>query len=366
MAELADAPGLGPGGLRPLEVRVLSPGLGAETNVVYAAGLVQGIVLVTFPAASTIFTDPDEYDLSQHPVRRDVPAAGDHRDRRVAARSGAGRAGSAASGCTCCGLWREPGVDGAAARQPRCSSADTRVAYAAAAGRHGVPRRRLRADRPVAQHVRRAFHPDRVDSSVLALNALLGLGTALAPVFVAIFVGLGFWWGLPVLRRCCSRRSSASASRLPLRDRGRRRAGAGRATASRSRFWLFAGFAVLYGICETMNGNWSQLDMTSELGASTTQASLALTAFWAMVTVGRVLFAAIERWLPARRDLPPAAVRARRHVRADRRAARRHAAGSASLAFGLAGPRLLGAAAADDQLRPGATSRRCPPRSPAA
>ena len=36
----------------------------AETSVVYAAGAVQGIVLVTFPAASTIFTDPDEYDLS--------------------------------------------------------------------------------------------------------------------------------------------------------------------------------------------------------------------------------------------------------------------------------------------------------------
>jgi MFS family permease len=35
-----------------------------EANVVYAAGLVQGIVLVTFPAASTIFTDPGEYDLS--------------------------------------------------------------------------------------------------------------------------------------------------------------------------------------------------------------------------------------------------------------------------------------------------------------
>ena len=36
----------------------------AETSVVYAAGAVQGIVLVTFPAASTIFTDPDRYDLS--------------------------------------------------------------------------------------------------------------------------------------------------------------------------------------------------------------------------------------------------------------------------------------------------------------
>jgi hypothetical protein len=35
-----------------------------ENRVVYGAGVVQGIVLVTFPAASTIFTDPDQYDLS--------------------------------------------------------------------------------------------------------------------------------------------------------------------------------------------------------------------------------------------------------------------------------------------------------------
>ena len=57
---------------------------------------------------------------------------------------------------------------------------------------------------------------------------------------------------------------------------------------------------MLYGICETVNGNWSQLDMTDELGASTTEAALALTAFWAMVTVGRVLFAAIQRRFPSR------------------------------------------------------------------
>jgi predicted MFS family arabinose efflux permease len=63
-------------------------------------------------------------------------------------------------------------------------------------------------------------------------------------------------------------------------------------------FWVFAGFAVLYGICETMNGNWSQLDMTKDLHASATQASFALTAFWGMVTVGRVLFAATARWFP--------------------------------------------------------------------
>ena len=50
--------------------------------------------------------------------------------------------------------------------------------------------------------------------------------------------------------------------------------------------------------CETMNGNWSQLDMTKGLHATVTQASLALTAFWGMVTVGRVVFARTGRWFP--------------------------------------------------------------------
>jgi predicted MFS family arabinose efflux permease len=66
------------------------------------------------------------------------------------------------------------------------------------------------------------------------------------------------------------------------------------------RFWLFAGFAVLYGICETMNGNWSQ-SLMAHLGAWTTVASLALTTFWVMVTLGRVLFAAVQGAFPTTR-----------------------------------------------------------------
>lgn len=46
-----------------------------------------------------------------------------------------------------------------------------------------------------------------------------------------------------------------------------------------------------------MNGNWSQLEMTRRLGGSASQASLALAAFWGMVTLGRVGFAALDRWL---------------------------------------------------------------------
>jgi fucose permease len=146
-----------------------------------------------------------------------------------------------------------------------------------------------------------AFHPDAVATSVLALNALLGLGTALAPVFVAIFVGLGFWWGLPVLSAALLAALILGSIPLPLRAESTAPAGPDRARGGiPARFWVFAAFAVLYGVCETVNGNWSQLDMTSELGASTTVAAIALTAFWAMVTVGRVVFAAVQDRLPPR------------------------------------------------------------------
>ncbi len=39
-------------------------GIRAQSQVVYAAALVQGIVLVTFPAASAIFTSASSYGLS--------------------------------------------------------------------------------------------------------------------------------------------------------------------------------------------------------------------------------------------------------------------------------------------------------------
>src|SRR5690242_4578419 len=45
----------------------------AEANTVYAAGLIQGIALVTFPAASTIFTEPSQYGLSN---TQQVPGTG--------------------------------------------------------------------------------------------------------------------------------------------------------------------------------------------------------------------------------------------------------------------------------------------------
>jgi hypothetical protein len=56
------------------------------------------------------------------------------------------------------------------------------------------------------------------------LNALLGLGTVLAPVFVAIFDGLGSWWGLPLLSAILLVGLIVESLRLPLQTETRRTA----------------------------------------------------------------------------------------------------------------------------------------------
>jgi fucose permease len=142
-----------------------------------------------------------------------------------------------------------------------------------------------------------AFFPKKVDRAVLAMNALLGLGTALAPVFVAVFVGFGIWWGLPVLVGALILGLLLVSFSQSLNEAGAE-AVQGRKMGFPARFWVFAAFALLYGVCETMNGNWASIYMTKHFGANTSLASLALTIFWATVTGGRILFAVIEKWFP--------------------------------------------------------------------
>jgi len=256
-------------------------------------------VLVTFPAASTIFTEKSEYGLSSSQYGAmflpQVVAAiaasllGAELARRITEKR-VYLTGLACSTVSMVLLIASTGVKGdQSAAYPLLLVA---TAFVGAGFGLTVPALNTYASQ---------FHPAGVDRAVLVLNALLGLGTALAPVFVAIFVGLGFWWGLPVLSSVLLAALLLVSARLPLRAQTAASSTAARGRAHiPGRFWLFAAFAVLYGICETMNGNWSQLEMTTRLGASATQASIALAAFWGMVTVGRVLFAAIGRWLPDR------------------------------------------------------------------
>jgi fucose permease len=271
----------------------------AESRVVYAAGLAQGIVLVTFPAASTIFTDPAEYGLTRSQYgTMFLPQV-------VLAIATSLLGGALAERWTTKRVYLSGLAAGLVAMTVLVVSSfvtgDHTLAYSMLLVGTGFVGAGFGLTVPALNTLTAAFHPDRVNRSVLILNALLGLGTVLAPVFVAVFVGLGFWWGLPVVSAALILALLTISLRLPLQDAARAGNRAKRSGKIPTRLGLFAAFITLYGICETMNGNWAQLDMTHEIGSSHTAASLALTTFWALVTAGRIMSALVTRWIPPER-----------------------------------------------------------------
>jgi MFS transporter, FHS family, glucose/mannose:H+ symporter len=271
-----------------------------EIGVVYSAAVVQGLALVTFPAASSVFTSPDGFgfDSTRYgtifvpQVALAILAAG--LAPRLARRSGlrrvllAGLVGDILS-MSLLALSRSL-IDA-----PDAAFGMLLVATAALGFGFGAT---VMALNTYAE----AFFPERTDGAVLALNALLGLGTALAPVFVAIVVALGAWWLLPVVVAGVMASLFAATLRQPLHVSA---AADDVSSPIRwkelpHRFWLYAAGVFLYGMLETLNGNWSMIYLSSERGVSPSAASLALTSFWVMVTTGRVLTAVISRWIPAR------------------------------------------------------------------
>lgn len=272
-----------------------------EIVAVYAAGVVQGIALVTFPAAGAIFISPAHYDLSSTEYgAMFVPQA-----IAAIASSLVGASLTQLSGIKriyLLGLFADllamvMLVLSVFVMHSRVSAYGLLLLATACLGvGFGLTV-------PAINTFAAAFFPQNVDKAVLVLNALLGLGTALAPAFVAVFVGLGIWWGLPILVGALTVALLSFSLRLPL-DAGTRNGAQARKgwTMFPARFWVFATFAFLYGICETMNGNWATIYMAKKLGATTTLASVALMMFWGAVTAGRVLFAAIEKWFPERRS----------------------------------------------------------------
>ncbi|GAB3394174.1 hypothetical protein GCM10027568_24310 [Humibacter soli] len=147
-----------------------------------------------------------------------------------------------------------------------------------------------------------ALRPGREDRSVLTLNVMLGLGTALAPVLIAIL--LPDWWILPLLVSAALVVALVATWCIRL-DPGSPAPTASQATAGArrpplpARFWWYVAAVVLYGVCETLFGNWSSLYLSGERQLPVATASAALAAFWAFVTIGRVIVALLPARVPS-------------------------------------------------------------------
>jgi MFS family permease len=149
-----------------------------EATVVYAAGIVQGVALVTFPAASTILTDPAEYDLSSTQygalfVPQVITAI-------AAALLGAGLGGRFGTKrvylAGLCAAFVSMGLLLASAVVAGDASAFVLLLLATASLGAGFG-----LTVPALNTLTAAFHPGAPDRSILVLNALLGFGTVLAP-----------------------------------------------------------------------------------------------------------------------------------------------------------------------------------------
>src|SRR6516165_7153243 len=170
----------------------------AEVGLIYVIGLVQGLALVTFPAASSIFTSPHGFDFSASRygmmfIPQVILAilasslgprlAGHWTLKRVLL------AGLSADllAMTLLALSRLLLQD-----LPGAAYGTLLVATGSLGFGFG-------ATVMAANTYAEKFSPGRENRAVLVLNALLGAGTALAPLFVAIVVALGAWWLLPLV-----------------------------------------------------------------------------------------------------------------------------------------------------------------------
>jgi MFS family permease len=274
----------------------------AEIGVVYAAAVIQGLALVTFPAASSIFTSPAGFgfDSTRYgtmfvpQVVLAILASG--LAPKLARRWRLRRVMLAGFACNI--------VSMALLALTRLLLGAPDTAFGVLLVATGALGLGFGATVMALNTYAEAFFPQRTDGAVLALNALLGLGTALAPVLVAIVVGLGVWWLLPVVVACIMTLIFGFALAEPLSASERTtEASAPTSVGLKNlpdRFWFYATAVFLYGILETLNGNWARLYLSAERGVSAEGASFALAAFWAMVTAGRVLIAFISRAVPAR------------------------------------------------------------------
>ena len=167
----------------------------ARPFLVYGAGLVQGLALVSFPAASSILLSPTGYDLSttQYGLmfvpQVSWPSPAPRRPRcwpRAGRCSASCRPVSSSNLLAMLLLVLSQSVSTSPAAYPVLLCATGALGFGFGTDVPALNTFAARLD-PIA----RIVDPDA--------ERLLGTGTALAPLLIALFLALGAWWLLPVL-----------------------------------------------------------------------------------------------------------------------------------------------------------------------
>ncbi|MDE2008700.1 MAG: MFS transporter [Candidatus Omnitrophica bacterium] len=273
-----------------------------EILCVYLTGLFQGLVLVTVPAASLVFTSASGFGFSNSEygslfipqvlvaivAALSGPASAQRWGIRAVFRIGL--------------LFNLLAMALIASSQ--CVRHEHQAAYFLVILGTGFVGAGFGATLPTINVYAADFFPGNTASALTVLHTLLGLGTALAPFLVAVLVRKIGWWVLPVAVAGALVILGASALVLPFRIKRPVPTGtltsAGSKAPWRARVRLFILAVFLYGYCETLFANWAIIFLNKEKGVGLQEAGYALAAFWIMVSIGRLLVSIISVWVAAR------------------------------------------------------------------
>lgn len=270
----------------------------AEILSIYLTGLIQGLVLISLPAASSIFTDPHFFGFSQSEygalfipqvimcilAALIAPQMSKSFGSKIIFQFGLMLNILAAALMASSQIF---------IGQPKIAYMIILVSTSAVGLGFGTT---LPSINVYAQR----FFPNNTSGALSALHTLLGAGTALAPILVVILVkGLG-WWMMPVLSLVILIFILIASLILPLNPQQEykelRKAPLNQSIGGIV-FYLFISIVFIYGYCETMFSNWSIIYLSKEQGIDTAEASVALSIFWAMVTIGRLFVTMISLWV---------------------------------------------------------------------
>lgn len=144
--------------------------------------------------------------------------------------------------------------------------------------------------------------PGKREPALVAAHTLIGLGLATAPLAAAPLIEAGSWAGLPLILAlvCTALAVAVLFTALPQPDDVTNHTSRPRPPAAAPLFWLFAAITVIYAFAEGTFANWAVIYLRDVKGLPEMTAGFALSAFWGAIVAGRLLITLVVVYIPAR------------------------------------------------------------------
>jgi fucose permease len=142
-------------------------------------------------------------------------------------------------------------------------------------------------------HYSAQFFAHSAGTAITLLNALIGAATAISPLLLGALQGRGHWGLWPLALAI-----GFGIAWLPRLPEGR--------DDTRAAFWPsgllpFVLLTLIYAICEGSFGSWASVYVSAERHLGERAGTMALSAFWASMTLLRIALALVpERWVSRR------------------------------------------------------------------